>query len=92
MTLKKKEVADELNTENTDMVLDTRVDDKIEEFRANCEHAMDMVLLGQIFQRKYYNANCTIREFEVGDKVLINQQKTGLLRNIKRHRKIIDLV
>lgn len=41
------------------------------------------MLLGQILQRQYYNKRQEIIEFNVGDKVLINQRKTNLLQNVK---------
>lgn len=89
---KTKEVLNEINAENADVGLDERVDKKLEDFKANRERAMDSLLLGQIFQRKYYNAHRMLKEFEVGDKVLINQRKTGLLRNVKgRGEKLLIL-
>lgn len=42
-----------------------------------------MLLLGQLFQKKAYNKGRLNWEFEVGDKVVINQKNLGLLKEEK---------
>lgn len=59
------------------------VNKQIEEYTANRNRAREAILLGQILQQRYYNNRREVLEFNVGDKVLINQRKTNLLRSVK---------
>ena len=57
--------------------------DLVEGFVAERSRARDALLLGQIFQRKSYNKGRLNWEFKEGDKVVINRQNLGLLKEEK---------
>lgn len=55
----------------------------VEGFVAERSRARDTLLLGQVFQKKSYNKGRLNWEFKEGDKVVINQQNLGLLKEEK---------
>ena len=55
----------------------------VEGFVAERSRARDALLLGQVFQKKSYNKGRLNWEFKEGDKVIINQQNLGLLKEEK---------
>ena len=65
-------------------------DEMVESFRASRSQAQDALLLGQIFQKRSYNNGRLVKEFQPGDKVMLNPHSLKLLRNIKgRGRKLL---
>jgi len=57
--------------------------DLVKGFVVERSRARDVLLLGQVFQRKSYNKGRLNWEFEEGDKVVINRQNLGLLKEEK---------
>ena len=55
----------------------------VEGFNTERSRARDALLLGQVFQKKYYNKGRLNWEFVEGDKVVINRRNLGLLRDEK---------
>ena len=69
---------------NTDWeTLNDKAFDLVEGFVAERTRARDVLLLGQLFQKKAYNKGRLNWEFEVGDKVVINRKNLGLLKEEK---------
>ena len=60
-------------------VLHDKALNMVEGFVAERVRARDVLLLGQIFQKKAYNKGRLNWEFKEGDKVVINQRNLGLL-------------
>nr|GAT59874.1 TY3B-TY3B protein [Mycena chlorophos] len=62
----------------------------IDEFEANRSRAKQAILLSQVFQKREYNDGRLQREFEEGDKVLLNPHSLKLLRDEKgRGKKLL---
>jgi hypothetical protein len=54
-----------------------------EQFRATRAQAQDALVLAQAFQRRSYNNGRLLKEFAVGDQVIINIHALKLLRNLE---------
>ncbi|KIM34573.1 hypothetical protein M413DRAFT_34566, partial [Hebeloma cylindrosporum] len=50
-----------------------------EGFEAERRHTKEALLIGQLFQQKYYNKKHINFEFEKGDMVVLNRENLGLL-------------
>lgn len=62
----------------------------VEEFQASRSEARDALILAQAHQQRAYNHGRLIKEFEVGDKVVLNVDSLELLRAVKgRGRKLL---
>ena len=61
-----------------------------EEFDCFRNIAKDALKLAQMHQEKYYNQGHLLKEFQIGDQVLINLHSMHLFRNFKgRGRKLL---
>lgn len=77
-------------TSETTILLDPESPEFTEEFECYHNIAKDALKLAQAYQEKYYNRNHLLREFEVGDLVLVNLHSLNLLQNFKgRGRKLL---
>jgi hypothetical protein len=71
----------ERSTGLDDEIADASASRMIEGFEAERQRAKDSLLLGQITQERSYNAGRWIKEFEVGDLVVINRDTLRLRRD-----------
>ena len=73
-----------LNSESVDQETShNKALELVEGFVAERSRARDALLLGQVFQKKSYNKGRLNWEFKEGDKVVINRQNLGLLKEEK---------
>ena len=71
-------------------MLDSDTAEFTEEFTFYRNLAQDALKIAQAYQEKYYNKTHILREFELGDQVLINLHSLQLLRGFKgRGRKLL---
>ena len=78
-SIDRTEVGDNLGSNDQEILHDKALN-LVEGFSAERLRARDVLLLGQIFQKKAYNKGRLNWEFEEGDKVVINRKNLGLLR------------
>ena len=64
-------------------MLDSDTAEFTEEFTFYLNLAQDALKIAQAYQEKYYNKTHILREFELGDQVLINLHSLQLLRGFK---------